>query len=285
VAECDGDDEDDEDDGAWGMDEEPAAGGGGGKAVSSSGAAAPPRVRTRPPLPPLPPPPLPAMFTFGDGDAGGDPLRNEGAVRNRPLGTSVESAVSTRPPGVPAEPLRLLHRMLALLKMLTRQLGAACRTSMLRGPSGGIGGSGIGGGGAAAAAASGAAGGVGGDAGCEAWAERLGPLAPGALSPTGASAAGLHARAAARTPAGGESFLLMHARWKKLERDIYHEKKRRFDISKARGVRDCSHSRGARKARVGCKRARLGLGRASQHSTRYPTIHRGEDTPLTLKQR
>jgi inositol hexakisphosphate/diphosphoinositol-pentakisphosphate kinase len=46
------------------------------------------------------------------------------------------------------------------------------------------------------------------------------------------------ARSVERRPAGGESFLLMHARWKKLEQDIYHEKKRRFDISKVPDVYD-----------------------------------------------
>ena len=41
-------------------------------------------------------------------------------------------------------------------------------------------------------------------------------------------------------PAGGESFLLMHARWKKLEQDIYHPRKGRFDISKVPDVYDAA---------------------------------------------
>ena len=41
-------------------------------------------------------------------------------------------------------------------------------------------------------------------------------------------------------PAGGESFLLMHARWKKLEQDIYHPRKGRYDISKVPDVYDAA---------------------------------------------
>jgi inositol hexakisphosphate/diphosphoinositol-pentakisphosphate kinase len=150
------------------------------------------------------PPPLPP-FAAGDDATCVDLAANEAAVRSRALGTCVESAVNARPPGVPAQPLRLLHRMLALIKLLTRQLSGAYRQANARA------------------------------GGADAWAERLGPLAPHALSPTGGgSAVADGGFAMARTPAGSESFLLMHARWKKLERDIYHEKKNRFDISKAR---------------------------------------------------
>lgn len=38
-------------------------------------------------------------------------------------------------------------------------------------------------------------------------------------------------RIAAGLPCGSESFLLMFARWKKLERDLYNERKRRFDTT------------------------------------------------------
>eukprot|EP00898_Chlorokybus_atmophyticus_P007786 jgi/Chlat1/8008/Chrsp7S00634 len=39
-------------------------------------------------------------------------------------------------------------------------------------------------------------------------------------------------------PCGGESFLLMHARWSKLQNDIYNERKGRFDISKIPDIYD-----------------------------------------------
>ena len=144
------------------------------------------------------------------GDAASEDLfQFEQAVRSRPPGTSVESAVLCRPAGVPPNPLRLLHRMLYLIKALTRQLSAYCRNAVVL-----------------ADAADG-------------WAERLGPLAPRASSP-GASTQSTppHIPMRPLQPAGGETFLLLHARWKKLERDIYHEKKRRFDISKVPDVLD-----------------------------------------------
>lgn len=137
----------------------------------------------------------------------------EYAVRHRPPGASVESAVFVRPPGVPKEPLKLLHRMLTLIKQLTAQLNSLCRKELRD-----------------VEQASG-------------WAERLGALAPrGSHSNLSQSPVGAHlleaGRSLERRPSGGESFLLMHARWKKLEQDIYHEKKRRFDISKVPDVYD-----------------------------------------------
>ncbi|KAH7283716.1 hypothetical protein KP509_34G020400 [Ceratopteris richardii] len=47
-------------------------------------------------------------------------------------------------------------------------------------------------------------------------------------------------RIAAGLPCGSEGFLLMFARWKKLERDIYNERKGRFDITKIPDVYDSS---------------------------------------------
>ena len=41
-------------------------------------------------------------------------------------------------------------------------------------------------------------------------------------------------------PAGGESFLLMYSRWKKLAEDLYHSRKDRFDISKVPDVYDAA---------------------------------------------
>lgn len=141
-------------------------------------------------------------------------LKAEYAVRHRPAGASVESAVFVRPPGVPKEPLKLLDRMLSLIKQLTTQLNSLCRKELRD-----------------VEQASG-------------WAERLGALAPRgsqsnlSQSPVGASSLDAARSPLERRPAGGESFLLMHARWKKLEQDIYHEKKRRFDISKVPDVYD-----------------------------------------------
>jgi inositol hexakisphosphate/diphosphoinositol-pentakisphosphate kinase len=45
-------------------------------------------------------------------------------------------------------------------------------------------------------------------------------------------------RIAAGLPCGSEGFLLMFARWKKLERDIYNERKGRYDISKVPDIYD-----------------------------------------------
>ncbi|WOK99372.1 inositol hexakisphosphate and diphosphoinositol-pentakisphosphate kinase 1-like isoform X1 [Canna indica] len=48
------------------------------------------------------------------------------------------------------------------------------------------------------------------------------------------------ARIAAGLPCGSESFLLMFARWKKLERDLYNERKARYDITQIPDVYDSS---------------------------------------------
>ncbi|KAJ6866717.1 inositol hexakisphosphate and diphosphoinositol-pentakisphosphate kinase VIP2-like isoform X4 [Populus alba x Populus x berolinensis] len=45
-------------------------------------------------------------------------------------------------------------------------------------------------------------------------------------------------RIAAGLPCGSEGFLLMYARWKKLERDLYNERKVRFDITQIPDVYD-----------------------------------------------
>ncbi|KAE8021630.1 hypothetical protein FH972_007504 [Carpinus fangiana] len=45
-------------------------------------------------------------------------------------------------------------------------------------------------------------------------------------------------RIAAGLPCGSEGFLLMHARWKKLERELYNERKERFDITQIPDVYD-----------------------------------------------
>ena len=68
------------------------------------------------------------------------------------------------------------------------------------------------------------------------WVDALGALAPRGSIPEG----GLGALRVASVPAGGESFLLMHARWKKLQQDIYHPRKGRFDISKVPDVYDAA---------------------------------------------
>ncbi|URD95821.1 hypothetical protein MUK42_29748 [Musa troglodytarum] len=45
-------------------------------------------------------------------------------------------------------------------------------------------------------------------------------------------------RIAAGFPCGSESFLLMFARWKKLERDLYNERKNRYDVTQIPDVYD-----------------------------------------------
>lgn len=45
-------------------------------------------------------------------------------------------------------------------------------------------------------------------------------------------------RIASGLPCGSEGFLLMYARWKKLERDLYNERKERFDITQIPDVYD-----------------------------------------------
>ncbi|XP_071916554.1 inositol hexakisphosphate and diphosphoinositol-pentakisphosphate kinase VIP2-like isoform X2 [Coffea arabica] len=47
-------------------------------------------------------------------------------------------------------------------------------------------------------------------------------------------------RIAAGLPCGSEGFLLMYARWRKLERDLYNERKDRFDITQIPDVYDSS---------------------------------------------
>ncbi|CAI9109620.1 OLC1v1009471C1 [Oldenlandia corymbosa var. corymbosa] len=47
-------------------------------------------------------------------------------------------------------------------------------------------------------------------------------------------------RIAAGLPCGSEGFLLMYARWRKLERDLYNERKGRFDITQIPDVYDSS---------------------------------------------
>jgi hypothetical protein len=121
---------------------------------------------------------------------------------------SVEGSISRRPPGVPLEPLKLLRLMVDLIHGLTRQLRDECfqhdNKQHVGSPS--------------------------------TWVDTLGALAPRGSMPKG----GLAELKNTLVPAGGESFLLMHARWKKLEQDIYHPRKGRFDISKVPDVYDAA---------------------------------------------
>ena len=128
------------------------------------------------------------------------------------LKASVEGSITRRPPGVPPEPLKLLRVMVDLIGGVTRQLREEIfkhekddkkNESDIGSPN-------------------------------DAWVDTLGALAPRGSMPAG----GLAALMNTSVPAGGESFLLMHARWKKLEQDIYHPRKGRFDISKVPDVYD-----------------------------------------------
>uniref|UniRef100_A0A0V0GNS8 diphosphoinositol-pentakisphosphate 1-kinase n=1 Tax=Solanum chacoense TaxID=4108 RepID=A0A0V0GNS8_SOLCH len=51
-------------------------------------------------------------------------------------------------------------------------------------------------------------------------------------------------RIAAGLPCGSEGFLLMYVRWRKLERDLYNERKDRYDITQIPDVYDsCKYDR------------------------------------------
>ena len=132
-----------------------------------------------------------------------------GAVGQDEILASVEGSITRRPPGVPQEPLKLLRLMVDLISGLTRQL----REEVFRHSS--------------------AQHQVGSPT---TWVDTLGALAPRGSMPAG----GLALLKDTLVPAGGESFLLMHARWKKLEQDIYHPRKGRFDISKVPDVYDAA---------------------------------------------
>ena len=135
----------------------------------------------------------------------GDATRGLGTEE---LKASVEGSITRRPPGVPPEPLKLLRVMVDLIGGVTRQLREEIfKHSHSEQP------------------------GVGSPT---TWVDTLGALAPRGSMPEG----GLAALKLVSVPAGGESFLLMHARWKKLEQDIYHPRKGRFDISKVPDVYD-----------------------------------------------
>ncbi|ACO62675.1 predicted protein, partial [Micromonas commoda] len=118
--------------------------------------------------------------------------------------------LSRRPPGVPEEPLKLLRLMIDLIQGLTRQLREKCfRTNVpthMGSPT------------------------------TTTWVDTLAATAPRGSMPKG----GLAELKDGSVPAGGESFLLMHARWKKLEQDIYHPRKGRYDISKVPDVYDAA---------------------------------------------
>jgi len=66
------------------------------------------------------------------------------------------------------------------------------------------------------------------------WAQKGSAIAPRGSLPKG----GLQQLKNMVVPAGGESFLLMYSRWKKLEQDLFHTRKMRFDISKVPDVYD-----------------------------------------------
>lgn len=68
------------------------------------------------------------------------------------------------------------------------------------------------------------------------WAHTRSAVAPRGSLPKG----GLQQLKTMIVPAGGESFLLLYSRWKKLEQDLYHPRKGRFDISKVPDVYDAA---------------------------------------------
>ena len=139
----------------------------------------------------------------GNGGGGGGGGGGDDEIKD-----SVEGSITRRPPGVPLEPLKLLRLMVDLIQGLTRQLRDECFQHTNRHHVGSP----------------------------STWVDTLGALAPRGSMPKG----GLAELKNTLVPAGGESFLLMHARWKKLEQDIYHPRKGRFDISKVPDVYDAA---------------------------------------------
>ena len=150
---------------------------------------------------------------------------------------SVEGSITRRPPGVPAESLKLLRLMVELIGSLTHQLR---REIFQHGKVHHVAGAEHAGGrvmsGGNATAGNATAAGAAPVGSPTTWVDALGALAPRGSIPEG----GLGALRVASVPAGGESFLLMHARWKKLHQDIYHPRKGRFDISKVPDVYDAA---------------------------------------------
>ena len=163
--------------------------------------------------------------SFRAGASGGDPgsdfrrtsldVGDDGGLGAEDFKASVEGSITRRPPGVPPEPLKLLRVMVDLIGGVTRQL----REEIFKHSHG------------EGSSPTTSAPGVGSPT---TWVDTLGALAPRGSMPEG----GLAALKRVSVPAGGESFLLMHARWKKLEQDIYHPRKGRFDISKVPDVYD-----------------------------------------------
>ena len=132
---------------------------------------------------------------------------------------SVEGSITRRPPGVPAESLKLLRLMVELIGSLTHQLR---REIFQHGKVHHVAGAEHAGGrvmsGGNATVGNATAAGAAPVGSPTTWVDALGALAPRGSIPEG----GLGALRVASVPAGGESFLLMHARWKKLQQDIYH---------------------------------------------------------------
>ena len=159
------------------------------------------------PSPPPSPPPAAWKVLEGQDDS---TMTIAGRLSSGNALGSVEGSVSRRPHGVPEEPLKLLRLMIDLIQALTRQLREKCfRTNVpthMGSPT------------------------------TTTWVDTLAATAPRGSMPKG----GLGQLKDGSVPAGGESFLLMHARWKKLEQDIYHPRKGRYDISKVPDVYDAA---------------------------------------------
>ena len=116
--------------------------------------------------------------------------------------------LSTNLMGVPKQPLKKLEMLYELTKSISVQLRTMLSTHQVRYDS---------------------------DSGTRInWADTHSAVAPRGSLPKG----GIQQLKTMIVPAGGESFLLMYSRWKKLEQDLYHSRKARFDISKVPDVYD-----------------------------------------------
>ncbi|ABO94968.1 predicted protein [Ostreococcus lucimarinus CCE9901] len=116
--------------------------------------------------------------------------------------------LSTNLMGVPKQPLKKLEMLYELTKSISVQLRTMLSSHQVRYDS---------------------------DSGTRInWADTHSAVAPRGSLPKG----GIQQLKTMIVPAGGESFLLMYSRWKKLEQDLYHSRKARFDISKVPDVYD-----------------------------------------------
>ena len=138
-------------------------------------------------------------------------FQNAGESSNAELRNSQNLTLTSDLMGVPQKPLQKLHTVYECTKSIAIQLRSMLSASQTRfdssSPNTEIN-----------------------------WAHTRSAVAPRGSLPKG----GLQQLKTMIVPAGGESFLLLYSRWKKLEQDLYHPRKGRFDISKVPDVYDAA---------------------------------------------